>query len=76
MQEKMKKIMWILFQIYRGGKQKIPKLSNHLGASLGASLETGTHLDAPSNININTDSGGCTINGEINHEEAATFSDE
>ncbi|GLD94377.1 hypothetical protein PINS_up002988 [Pythium insidiosum] len=28
MQEKMKKIMWILFQIYRG-KQRIPKLGGH-----------------------------------------------
>jgi hypothetical protein len=32
MQEKMKKIMWILFQIYRGGKQSaLPKLSGMNG---------------------------------------------
>ncbi|KAI9907073.1 hypothetical protein PsorP6_003424 [Peronosclerospora sorghi] len=29
MQEKMKKIMWILFQIYRGKQQNLPKLSNN-----------------------------------------------
>ncbi|KAG2520846.1 hypothetical protein JM18_006916 [Phytophthora kernoviae] len=29
MQEKMKKIMWILFQIYRGKQQKLPKLSSN-----------------------------------------------
>ncbi|RLN82229.1 hypothetical protein BBJ28_00018311 [Nothophytophthora sp. Chile5] len=29
MQEKMKKIMWILFQIYRGKQQGIPKLSSN-----------------------------------------------
>ncbi|CAH0473924.1 unnamed protein product [Peronospora belbahrii] len=29
MQEKMKKIMWILFQIYRGKQQNLPKLSSN-----------------------------------------------
>lgn len=29
MQEKMKKIMWILFQIYRGKQQNLPKLSGN-----------------------------------------------
>lgn len=29
MQEKMKKIMWILFQIYRGKQQNVPKLSGN-----------------------------------------------
>ncbi|KAG7386110.1 hypothetical protein PHYPSEUDO_000617 [Phytophthora pseudosyringae] len=31
MQEKMKKIMWILFQIYRGKQQNLPKLSSNEG---------------------------------------------
>ena len=29
MQEKMKKIMWILFQIYRGKQQNLPQLSSN-----------------------------------------------
>ncbi|KAG6618752.1 Heat shock factor protein 2 [Phytophthora cinnamomi] len=29
MQEKMKKIMWILFQIYRGKQQNLPKISSN-----------------------------------------------
>jgi hypothetical protein len=29
MHEKMKKIMWILFQIYRGKQASMPKLGGH-----------------------------------------------
>ncbi|KAL3660000.1 hypothetical protein V7S43_014925 [Phytophthora oleae] len=34
MQEKMKKIMWILFQIYRGKQQNLPKLSSNDGGAV------------------------------------------
>lgn len=34
MQEKMKKIMWILFQIYRGKQQNLPKISSNDGGAV------------------------------------------
>lgn len=39
MQEKMKKIMWILFQIYRGKQSKLPKLSGNDAAGAVISEE-------------------------------------
>ena len=39
MQEKMKKIMWILFQIYRGKQQNLPQLSSNDAAGAFISEE-------------------------------------
>uniref|UniRef100_A0AAV1UIC7 HSF-type DNA-binding domain-containing protein n=1 Tax=Peronospora matthiolae TaxID=2874970 RepID=A0AAV1UIC7_9STRA len=46
MQEKMKKIMWILFQIYRGKQQNLPQLSSNdaTGAFISEDYTNGSML--------------------------------